>query len=148
MNQTPGGNMNRRHVVLSAIAACIVAGSAWGQSYPTRPIKLVVPFAAGGSTDLIARIVAEQMRRELGQPVIVENRGGAAGALGTVEVAKSAPDGYTLAVATVSTMIVYLATRDKPDYTLEDFAPVTNMASMPNVITVTPSFPAKNLTEF
>ncbi len=140
--------MNRRQLILSALAACVVSNGAWAQSYPTRSIKLVVPFAAGGSTDLIARLVAEQMRRELGEPVIVENRGGAAGALGTLEVAKSAPDGYTLAVATVSTMIVYLATRDKPDYTLEDFAPITNMASMPNVLTATPSFPAKNLTEF
>ena len=134
--------------ILAALAACIAIGSASAQSYPTRPIKLIVPFAPGGSTDLIARIVAEQMRRELGQPVIVENRGGAAGAIGTTEVAKSAPDGYTLAVATVSTMIVYLATQAKPEYTLESFAPITNMASMPNVITVTPSFPASNLTEF
>ena len=139
--------MNRWRVILCAVAACIVAGSAWAQSYPTRSIKLIVPFAAGGSTDLIARLVAEQMRRELGQPVIVENRGGAAGALGTSEVARAEPDGYTLAVATVSTMVVYLATREKPEYTLESFAPITNMASMPNVITVTPSFPARNLTE-
>jgi tripartite-type tricarboxylate transporter receptor subunit TctC len=139
--------MKRWMTIIAAIASCIVAGGAWAQSYPTRTIKLVVPFAAGGSTDIIARLVADQMRRELGQAVIVENRGGAAGALGTAEVARSAPDGYTLGVATVSTMIVYLATREKPEYTLESFAPVTNMASMPNVITVGPSFPAKNLTE-
>src|SRR5258706_6578047 len=125
MNEPPGGNMNRRQLILSALAACVVSNGAWAQSYPTRSIKLVVPFAAGGSTDLIARLVAEQMRKELGEPVIVENRGGAAGALGTLEVAKSAPDGYTLAVATVNTMIVELATRDKPDYTLEEFAPDT-----------------------
>jgi tripartite-type tricarboxylate transporter receptor subunit TctC len=93
-------------------------------------------------------VVAEQLRKELGQPVIVENRGGAAGALGTEEVAKSTPDGYTLAVATVSTMIVYLASHDKPNYTLESFAPITNMASMANVMTAGPSIPAKDLKEF
>jgi tripartite-type tricarboxylate transporter receptor subunit TctC len=87
------------------------------------------------------------MRKELGQTVLVENRGGAGGALGTSEVARSTPDGYTLGIATVSTMIVIPATRTNPDYTLESFAPITNIASMPNVITVNPKFPAKNLTE-
>jgi len=80
--------------------------------------------------------------------VIVENIGGAAGALGTMQVAQAAPDGYTLGIATVSTMIVYGATREHPQYTLESFAPITNIASMPNVITVNPKFPAKSLTEF
>jgi tripartite-type tricarboxylate transporter receptor subunit TctC len=132
---------------LAALAACLTVGTATAQ-YPTHPIKLVVPFAAGGSTDIIARLVAEQLRKELGQAVVVENVGGAAGALGTMNVARAPADGYTLLVATVSTMIVYPATHAKPEYTLADFAPITNMASMPNVMTVTPSFPAKNLTEF
>jgi tripartite-type tricarboxylate transporter receptor subunit TctC len=140
--------MNRLKATLAAIASCIFIAGAWAQSYPTRPIRLIVPFAAGGSTDIIARLAAEQLRKELGQPVIVENRGGAGGALGTAEVARATPDGYTLGIATVSTMIVYLATRANPDYTLESFAPITNIASMPNVITVNPKFPAKNLTEF
>jgi tripartite-type tricarboxylate transporter receptor subunit TctC len=133
--------------ILAFITLCVVMGGAWAQSYPVRPIRLIVPFAAGGSTDLIARLTAEQMRRELGQPVIVENRGGAGGALGTAEVARSAPDGYTLAIGTVSTMIIYLATHANGDYTLESFVPITNIASMPNIITVNPAFPAKNLTE-
>ncbi|MGZ5617223.1 MAG: Bug family tripartite tricarboxylate transporter substrate binding protein [Usitatibacter sp.] len=107
-----------------------------------------MPFAAGGSTDIIARLTAEQMRKELGQVVVVENVGGAGGALGTMQVANAAPDGYTLAIATVSTMIVYGATRLRPQYTVESFAPITNIASMPNVLTVNVSFPAKNLTEF
>jgi tripartite-type tricarboxylate transporter receptor subunit TctC len=120
---------------LVAIAVCIGAtAGAWAQSYPTRPIRLVVPFAAGGSTDLIARITAEQMRKELGQAVVVENVGGAAGALGTMQVRNAQPDGYTLLVATVSSMIVYPAAHPKPQYSLEDFAPITNIASMPNVI--------------
>lgn len=139
--------MNRRQAILAAIASCVVGG-AWGQSYPTRTIKLIVPFAAGGSTDIIARLVAEPMRKELGQVVVVENVGGAAGALGTMQVAKGPADGYTLAVATVSTMIVYSATRANPEYTLESFAPITNIASMPNILTVNPKFPANNLKEF
>lgn len=140
--------MNRRAALFAAIASCFLTGSAWAQSYPTRTIKLIVPFSAGGSTDIIARLTAEQMRKELGQTVVVENVGGAAGALGTQQVANATPDGYTLAIATVSTMIVYGATRAKPGYTLESFAPITNIASMPNVLTVNVNFPAKNLTEF
>ena len=140
--------MNRWQATLATIASCALIGGAWAQGYPTRTIKLIVPFSAGGSTDIIARLTAEQMRKELGQTVIVENVGGAAGALGTMQVAQAAPDGYTLAIATVSTMIVYAATRAKPQYTLESFAPITNIASMPNVMTVNVSFPAKNLTEF
>ena len=141
--------MNRRKVILAALASCLLPGSVAAQSsYPTRPVKMIVPFAAGGSTDLIARVVAEQLRKELGQPVIIENRGGAAGAIGTEEVAKSTPDGYTLAVATVSSMVVYPASKEKPNYTLESFVPITNMASMPNVMTAGPSIQAKSLTEF
>ena len=140
--------MKIRKAILAAIASSIAIGGAWAQSYPTRTIKLVVPFSAGGSTDIIARLTAEQMRKELGQTVIVENVGGAAGALGTMQVAAAAPDGYTLAIATVSTMIVYGATRANPQYTVESFAPITNIASRPNVLTVNVSFPAKNLTEF
>jgi tripartite-type tricarboxylate transporter receptor subunit TctC len=134
--------------LVAVTASCIVAAGAWAQSYPTRPIRLVVPFAAGGSTDIIARLTAEQMRKELGQPVVVENVGGAAGALGTMQVMNAAPDGYTLVIATVSTMIVYPAAHSKPEYSLDNFVPITNIASMPNVIALNPSFPAKNLTEF
>jgi tripartite-type tricarboxylate transporter receptor subunit TctC len=134
--------------LVAVTASCIVAAGAWAQSYPSRAIRLVVPFSAGGSTDIIARLTAEQMRKELGQPVVVENVGGAAGALGTMQVMNAAPDGYTLVIATVSTMIVYPAAHSKPEYSLDNFVPITNIASMPNVITVSPSFPAKNLTEF
>ena len=133
--------------LLAAIAA-FTALAAFPQSYPTRSIKLIVPFSAGGSTDIIARLAADQMRKELGQPVVVENVGGAAGALGTMQVMNAAPDGYTLLIATVSTMIVYPAAHPKPQYGLESFLPITNIASMPNVMTVTPSFPAKDLKEF
>jgi len=132
-----------------AVAASIfVAGSAFAQNYPTRPVKVIVPFAAGGSTDIIARITAQYLGKELGQPVIVENVGGAAGALGTMQVKNAAPDGYTLAIATVSTMIVYPAAHPKPEYSLADFQPITNIASMPNILSVGPTIKAKDLKEF
>jgi len=135
-------------ILLAAAATFAAASGAWAQGYPTRAIKLVVPFSAGGSTDIIARLTAEQMRKELGQAVVVENVGGAAGALGTLQVKSATPDGYTLLIATVSTMIVYPAAHPKPQYTLDDFVPITNIASMPNVMTVNPKFPAKDLNEF
>ena len=132
--------------LLAVTLSLAFAASAWAQ-YPTRAIRLVVPFSAGGSTDLIARLVAQQMGKELGQPVVVENVGGAAGALGTLQVKNAQPDGYTLLVATVSTMIVYPAAHPKPQYALEDFIPITNMASMPNLLSMNPKLPAKDLKE-
>jgi tripartite-type tricarboxylate transporter receptor subunit TctC len=133
---------------LAAVVSCTLAAGAWAQGYPNRAIKLIVPFSPGGSTDIIARLAAEQMRKELGQAVVVENVGGAAGAIGTMQVANAAPDGYTLGIATVSTMIVYGATKSKPQYTLESFAPITNIAAMPNMISVGPTIKAKDLKEF
>jgi tripartite-type tricarboxylate transporter receptor subunit TctC len=133
--------------LLAVAASFAVVAAAWAQSYPTRSIRLIVPFAAGGSTDIIARLTAEQMRKDLGQPVVVENVGGAAGALGTLQLKNAAPDGYTLGIATVSTMIVYPAAHPKPEYSLDDFVPITNIASMPNLISVSPKVPANNLTE-
>ncbi len=133
--------------LLAVAIALIAASSAWAQ-YPTRSIRLVVPFSAGGSTDLIARVTAQVLTKELGQPVVVENVGGAAGGIGTMQVMNAAPDGYTLLIATVSTMIVYPAAHPKPQYTIDNFIPITNIASMPNVISVSPKFPANNLAEF
>jgi tripartite-type tricarboxylate transporter receptor subunit TctC len=132
--------------LLALSVACVALGA--NAQYPNRPVKMVVPFAAGGSTDIIARLTAAQLTKDLGQAFVVENVGGAAGALGTQQVANAAPDGYTLAIATVSTMIVYGATRTKPAYTLESFVPITNIASMPNILTVNANFPAKDLKEF
>lgn len=134
--------------LLAVAASCAIAACAFAQSYPTRSIKLIVPFSAGGSTDIIARLAAQQLTKDLGQAVVVENVGGAAGALGTMQAMNAAPDGYTLLIVTVSTMIVYPAAHPKPQYSLDNFVPITNIASMPNIITVTPSFPAKDLKEF
>ena len=132
----------------AVIASLIVVGTASAQTWPSRPIKLIVPFAPGGSTDIIGRLAADQLGRDLGQPVLVENVGGGAGAIGTMNVLRAPADGYTLGIATVSTMVVYQSAKDKPEYSVNDFAPITNIASMPNVVSVGPSIKAKDLKEF
>ncbi len=142
-------------VLKAGTAACLIAlglgqaGTALAQTYPNKPIRLIVPFAAGGTTDIVARAVSDALGRELGQPVVVENRGGGGGAIGADALAKSAPDGYTLGIATVSTMATNPATNAKNPYDpIKDFAPITNLVNVPNVLTVNPKVPAKNLKEF
>ena len=140
--------MNRWKAVVAAALSLFFMGAVCAQGYPTRPIRVIVPFSAGGSTDIIARVTSTYLGKELGQPVIVENVGGAAGALGTMQVKNATPDGYTLAIATVSTMIVYPAAHSKAQYTLDDFQPITNIAAMPNIVSVGPTIKAKDLKEF
>jgi len=119
-------------------------------AYPEQPIRVIVPFAPGGSTDIVTRIVTQRMSSVLGQTMVVENKGGAGGAIGAAEAARAKPDGYTLSIATVSTMAVNSACRPKdlPYDPLVDFMPVTNFANVPNVIEVHPSFPAQTFKEF
>ena len=128
-------------------ASAAIAGSATAQSYPDKPIRLVVPYAPGGSTDIIARQISEPLSRALGQPVVVDNKAGAGGLIGTAEVARATPDGYTLAIGTVSTMVIFPATHPKPGYSADSFVPITNIAAMPNVLVVNPKLPANNLKE-
>jgi tripartite-type tricarboxylate transporter receptor subunit TctC len=132
-----------------SIAAIFLPTLSHAQAYPNKPIKLIVPFAPAGTTDIVARIVADQLGKELGQPVIIENRAGGGGSVGTNEIAKSTPDGYTIGVATVSTMAVNPAANPKIPYNnFKDLVPISNMASTPNLLAVNPNVAAKDFNEF
>lgn len=143
--------VSRRHVLTALASVFFLAPpvQALAAGYPERPLKLIVPFSAGGSTDMVARLLADKMGYYLGKAVVVDNRGGAGGSLGSEAIAKSAPDGYTIGMATVSTHGANPAIYTKLPYDpIKDFQPITNVMAVPSVFFVHPSVPAKNMKEF
>jgi tripartite-type tricarboxylate transporter receptor subunit TctC len=133
--------------LLYLVLAHLLFGTANAQ-YPTKPLRLIVPFAPGGSTDIFARLIAERAQGPLGQPVVVENRAGAAGNIGAEAVARSAPDGYTLLMATTGVMAINNALYKSMTYdAAKDLEPLLFVASITNVLIVPPDFPAKSVAE-
>ncbi len=143
--------LDRRSVLLSGVSAVLTATgtSSLAQGHPSRPIRLLVPFAPGGTTDVVARILADGLAKEMGQAVLVDNRVGAGGSIGARELARAEPDGHTIGLMSVSTHGTNSAVyKSLPYDVLRDFAPITKLLSFPGVIAVHPRFPAKDYAQF
>ncbi|OZI26768.1 ABC transporter substrate-binding protein [Bordetella genomosp. 9] len=133
---------------VAAMAALPLVAHA-DDAYPSKPIRLIVPFPPGGTTDIIGRLFADKLGRELGQTVVVENRGGAGGSIGSAAIASSTPDGYTLGIATASTHGINPAVYAKLPFDAEkDFTPITNLAAVPNIMAINPKLGVKNMADF
>ncbi|MGZ5172488.1 MAG: tripartite tricarboxylate transporter substrate binding protein [Burkholderiales bacterium] len=138
----------RFRLFILALAALIASAGAFAQGYPTKPIRLIVPFAPGGGTDMIARSIAQRLGEAWAQPVVVDHRPGGTGAVGSVVVAQSAPDGYTLIIVTSSTHAIAPNLHRKPLYDpVRDFAPVSLAASAPEIVVAHASVPATSIKE-
>jgi tripartite-type tricarboxylate transporter receptor subunit TctC len=142
--------MKRRALLLAAaVSAALLFPVAQAADYPTKPIRLIVPFAPGGSADFVARVIGESLGRELGQPIVIENKGGAGGSIGTVEVVRAPADGHTLVMATPSITAANPAINPNAGYDpTTDLTPITNVAAGPTILALRAGFPAKNYQEF
>jgi tripartite-type tricarboxylate transporter receptor subunit TctC len=133
---------------LSAVLLFAAASLAHAQAWPNRPIKYIVNFAPGGTTDILARMIGPKLSEALGQPVVVENKPGQAGSVGAAELARAAPDGYTIGSGTISSHAINVSLYSKLPYdVLKDFAPITLLATLPNMLVIHPSIPANNVQE-
>lgn len=142
--------MRTRNLRNSFFVLCIALAQSMGmaETFPSRPVTIVVPFPAGGALDVVARAISEQMRKDLGQPVIVENRAGAGGTLGSAAVARAAPDGYTVLLGSVATHAIAAGLYPKLPYDpINDFVPITQLTSSPLVLTVSPQVKSKDVSE-
>jgi tripartite-type tricarboxylate transporter receptor subunit TctC len=137
-----------KRVALFSLLAVFLVGAASAQNYPTRPIRLIVPFSPGGGTDINARILQDPLGNALGQKVVVDNRPGAGSILGTDLAAKATPDGYTILLCSSSLVVNSVVFKELPYNARRDLAPITQVADQPNLMVVNPSLPAKNLKEF
>src|SRR6267142_1180063 len=133
---------------LAALACALAAASAFAQTYPTRPIKMLVPFAAGGTVDIVARLLGAKLVEELGQPFVVENKGGAGGTIAAAMLAKSPGDGYTLMMMHQGLAFNASLYSDLPYDTLRDLAPIAHAGATPNALVVTDALPVKTVQEF
>ena len=147
--------VNNRRALMLAIGAAVLAPAAapsiaqTTSNWPNKPIRYIVPFAPGGTTDILARTIGEKLGAALGQPIVVENKPGQGGSIGAAELARAAPDGYTIGGGTISSHAINATLYDKLSYDpVTSFAPITMYATQPNVLLVHPSVPAKNLREF
>lgn len=143
----------RRHALIAVIAATafissIGATAAWAEAYPSKPIRMIVPWPAGGGTDNVARSLVEDLGTALGQPVVIDNRGGANGVIGSDAVAHSAPDGYTLMFSDIFSHVLNSFLLKKLPYDIEDdFAPVTQISTVPLLLVVSPDLPARSVAD-
>jgi tripartite-type tricarboxylate transporter receptor subunit TctC len=133
--------------VLAGLILLLIPVAAAAQDFPAKPIRLIVPFPPGGPNDIIARVIGQKMSEIAGQPVIIDNRGGQGGVLGTDVVAKSAPDGYTIAIASAGALAISPSMEKVAYDTLKDLAPVTLVATVPEMLVVATNVPAKNMSE-
>ncbi|MGH8639338.1 MAG: Bug family tripartite tricarboxylate transporter substrate binding protein, partial [Burkholderiales bacterium] len=130
---------------LLAMLCALGSGFAHAQAWPAKPVRFIVPYPPGGSTDVAARVIADKLTRALGEQVIVENRGGAGGAVGTAEAARAAANGYTILFAANQVSTMHLVMKNLQYDMLRDFVPVTQVTTQPNALAVHPSLPARDV---